>query len=100
MYQVRLTAHASDDYNKLDGSQKTGILKGLKRIEQRGMIAGEQLKGDLINCRKIKLRDAGLRIVFRQDGDNIKIMQIVAIGKRDKSKVYKDAIKRLNDEDD
>lgn len=97
MYQVKLTQHSSKDYHKLDGSQKTQILKGLKRIEQRGLEAGQPLSGKLKGTRKLKLRNSGLRIVFHQKSEQIEIMQIVAIGKRDKSKVYKDAAKRLEE---
>ncbi|WP_020007428.1 type II toxin-antitoxin system RelE family toxin [Salinicoccus albus] len=97
MYVVNLTEDAKDDYAKLDGSQQTFILKGLKRIEQRGINAGEMLKGSLAGCRKLTFRDAGLRIVFRQNGDKVEVINVVAIGKRDNSKVYKDALKRLKE---
>ncbi|MFC3900949.1 type II toxin-antitoxin system RelE family toxin [Aliicoccus persicus] len=97
MYQVRFTNYSSDDFRKLDGSMKVPVLKGLKRIEQRGMQAGEPLRGSLSHCRKIKMRTTGLRIVFRQIDGGIEIIEIIAIGKRDNSDVYKKAIKRLSE---
>ncbi|MCG7333638.1 hypothetical protein [Salinicoccus roseus] len=49
MYIVELTEYAKSDYEKLDGSQKQLILKGLKRIKERGMQAGEALRDELVN---------------------------------------------------
>ena len=98
MYTVELTEYAKSDYEKLDGSQKQLILKGIKRISERGMQAGEPLRDDLKGCNKIKLKKQGLRIVFLEVECRMEVIQFIAIGKRDKSQVYKDAIKRITDE--
>lgn len=95
MYTVELTESAKSDYDKLDGSQKQLIVKGLKRISARGMSAGEPLRGPLKGCNKIKLRQQGLRIVFHEVDNRMEVVQVIAIGKRDKSQVYKDAMNRI-----
>ncbi|WP_204305256.1 hypothetical protein [Lactobacillus johnsonii] len=59
------------------------------------MQAGQPLHGKLINCRKLKNKKLGLRIVFRQDKNYIRIINIVTIGERRRNKVYKEAEKRL-----
>lgn len=59
------------------------------------MQAGQPLYGKLINCRKLKNKKLGLRIVFRQDKNYIRIINIVTIGERRRNKVYKEAEKRL-----
>lgn len=71
----------------------------ISRIEKRGMWAGEPLSGELAGCNKIKHRKTGLRIVFRQVGESIEIIEIVAIGKREGSRVYRDAAARIREED-
>ena len=96
MFDVIYNDEARKEYQLLDGSQKIIVDKGINRIKTRGSQAGEQLHGELKGCYKFKNRKAGLRIVFRQLEERIEVIQIVAIGKRDKSEVYKNAIKRLN----
>ncbi|SOC39399.1 type II toxin-antitoxin system RelE family toxin [Salinicoccus kekensis] len=96
MYHLHFNVYSEEEYKNLDGSQKKLINKGLRRIQEQGMSAGQELRGELKHCRKLKYKKAGLRIIFRQDGDNIEIIEIVAIGKRSEKEVYKDAENRLN----
>jgi len=46
------------------------------------------------NCYKIKLRQAGYRLVY-QVRDKELVVVVVAIGKREKNFIYKRAIKRV-----
>lgn len=46
------------------------------------------------DCYKIKLRSVGYRLVYQVQDDRVVIL-ILALGKRDKSKVCEDAKKRL-----
>lgn len=94
-YDLKYFPEAKDEYNNLDGSQRVFVDKGLDRIKVKGMQAGAPLHGQLEGCNKLKNKKLGLRIVFRQDKDQIKIIQIVAIGKRRRIKVYNDATERL-----
>lgn len=88
---------AKDDYKNLDGSQRIQVDKAIQKIKENGMQIGEELTGNLAGCRKIKQKRLGLRIVFRQSADSIEIIEIVAIGKRDKKKVYTDSFSRIAD---
>lgn len=45
-------------------------------------------------CYKIKLRDAGYRLVYRVDDDRIVVI-VIAIGKRERGETYEDAVVRL-----
>lgn len=94
-YKLKYFPEAKDEYNALDGSQRVFVDKGLDRIKVYGMQAGTPLYGRLEGCHKLKNRKLGLRIVFRQDKNSIKIIQIVAIDKRRRNKVYNDAVDRL-----
>ena len=52
-----------------------------------------KLHGDLQNAYKIKLRDAGYRLVYEVIDQRLVIV-VIAIGKRDHDEVYQIAIKR------
>jgi mRNA interferase RelE/StbE len=50
---------------------------------------------DLPDCYKIKLRQVGYRLVYRVFDDRI-VVQVIAVGRRDRDEVYKAASLRLN----
>ncbi|MCG1060639.1 addiction module toxin RelE [Staphylococcus epidermidis] len=95
MYQLLFYSEAKEEYEKLDGHQKHIVNKGLKKIETKGMQAGESLNGSLSHCRKIKHKSDGIRIVFQQNQQSIEVIEIVVIGKREGNKVYNKARKRI-----
>lgn len=94
-YKIEYFKEAKKEYDNLDGSQLIFVDKGIDRIRALGMQAGVPLEGKLEGCRKLKNRKMGLRIVFTQQEKTIKIIQIIAIGKRRRNEVYKNALKRL-----
>lgn len=95
-YELEYFKEAKEEYQSLDGSQRKLVDKALDRIKLKGTNAGKPLAGSLCGCYKMKHKKAGLRIVFRPCKDHIEIIQIIAIGKRDKKKVYKQATSRIN----
>lgn len=87
---------ARKEYRKLDGSTKRFVDVGLRKLEERADELGAPLHGALAGCKKLKWRDAGIRLVFRiLDDGTVEIVEIVAIGRRDKDAVYKIAEGRL-----
>jgi mRNA interferase RelE/StbE len=90
-FELEWTDYSRKDYEALDGSQLVFVDKGLDRIRKLGMAAGLPLAGDLAGCRKLKHNRLGLRIIFQQSKRGITIIQIVAIGARSDSVVYKQA---------
>ncbi|WP_142829744.1 type II toxin-antitoxin system RelE family toxin [Planococcus soli] len=96
MYQLEWTQYSKEDYEQLDGSQKIFVNKALDRIKLRGMEAGQSLHGNLAQCNKLRNKKMGIRIIFREAEGTIQVIQIVAIGKRDKEKNYKMAEERLS----
>ncbi|KKK33930.1 toxin RelE [Salinicoccus sediminis] len=97
MHDIIFNKFSQREYDNLDVSQKVFVTKGLKRIEEKGMGAGQPLRGELAHCRKLKNNRSGLRIVFVEVEGKIEVIEIIAIGKRSDKEVYKDAIKRLRD---
>ena len=94
-YTPLFTEFSQSDYAGLDGSQKTQVLKSLTKIEKSGMSTGQPLHGKLWDCRRLKHRKLGLRVIFRQSEAGIEIIEIVAIGKREDDEVYEVAVGRL-----
>ena len=100
-YKLLLTEFSHSDYTKLDGSQKKHVLKSFTKIEQQGMNVGQRLYGKLWDCRKLKHKKLGLRVIFKlsEKSDNlepeVEIIEIVVIGKREDGEVYDTAEERL-----
>jgi mRNA interferase RelE/StbE len=94
-YTPKFTEFSKIDYEKLDGSQRKQVLKSFTKIEENGMNAGTSLHGKLRDCRKLKHKKLGLRVVFRQSSLGIEIIEIVVIGKREDDEVYDTAVERL-----
>lgn len=100
MYQVEFTDKAKKDWQALDNSQRKDIQKSITRIEQLGMQAGQPLSGSLAGCRKLKHKKLGLRVIFRQTDRGIEIIEVIAIGKREDSKIYHTAEQRIKNQGD
>ena len=93
-----IDADAEKEYRMLDGSQRKLVDAGLARLCERADEIGKPLMGPLTQCKELKFRNAGLRIVFRIVGETVEVLdivQVVAIGRRDKDKVFRTAEKRL-----
>ncbi|MDU5337197.1 addiction module toxin RelE [Enterococcus sp.] len=98
-YELSWFEEAVKDYKKLDGSQKIQVDKGLEKIIVKGMQAGKELHGNLKQCREIKHKRMGIRIIFKEniETDSIDVIDIIIIDKRADNKVFKSAAKRLEE---
>lgn len=86
---------ARDDYLSLDGSVRAMVDKGLARLALRADEIGKPLSGALAGCKELKFRSDGIRVVFRIVDGRVQVVQIVAIGRRDKGRVFDDAARRV-----
>ena len=77
-----LNRDVEKEYQKLDGSQRRLVRIAVAKLKTRADEIGTPLHGELAGCKKIKWRNAGLRMVFRirEDG-TVEIAEIVAIGR-------------------
>lgn len=98
-YRLNWFEKAKADYHSLDGSQLIQVDKGLERILAKGMLAGTPLHGNLSQCREIKHKRLGLRIIFKENRDTgeIDVIDIIIIGQRAEKKVFRDAASRLKE---
>lgn len=75
---------------------KTIQLQFAKKIKERldnPRIEADKLR-DMPNCYKIKLRSIGYRLVYEVIDSRL-VVTVIAVGKRERSKVYGSAVNRL-----
>ena len=102
-WNVSFLPDAEKDLEKLDGSQRILILKAIKKIQQNplsqieggyGKPLGNKNGNNLSGFLKVKLKAAGLRIVYKTIKIN-DMMLIIVIGARADDEVYDIAQKRI-----
>ena len=92
-YKLRISEDAEKEWTSLDKPIHEQFKKKLKERMDAPRVEKDRLSG-MADCYKIKLRSAGFRLVYRVYDDEIEIL-IIAVGKRERNRVYKAAIKRL-----
>lgn len=100
--RIEFLPEAQDDLNKLDGSVRPQILKGIRKVSQNplpdssggyGKPLGNQSGTDLSGLMKIKFKKVGIRVVYKVEiVENV--MKIVIISARTDNQVYEEAEKR------
>ena len=96
---VRELPEVQEVLNKLDRGKRKQVLKAIDRVSQNPLPQseggyGKSLGKNLTGCYKIKLRNAGIRIVYRLQRTEHG-MEIVIIGMRESAEVYDLAAKRI-----
>ena len=94
-YSLEFKKNALKEWHKLGATPKEQLKN--KLIERLGNphVPAAKLSG-ADNLYKIKLRQSGYRLVYRVE-DDVVIVTVLAIGKRERSNVYRKAMNRLND---
>lgn len=90
---------ARKEYDSLDGSTRAMVDKGLLRLALRADEIGKALLGPLAGCKELKFRADGIRLIYRIVGGRIEVVQVIAIGPRDKGKVFEIATWRIAESD-
>ena len=95
-YKLTFLTSAKKEWDKLDVPiQKEFKAKLVERLHHP-IVPKDRLSG-LKNCYKIKLRTVGYRLVYRVYEDRV-VVQVIAVGRRDKNLVYRIASTRIVDE--
>lgn len=92
-YSLRFHEEALKEWEKLDTSVKNVFKKKLSERLISPRVVAAKLKG-MEDCYKIKLQNAGYRLIYRVD-ETVVFVTVIAVGKRDKMKVYKTAKNRV-----
>lgn len=92
-YKLIFKKQALQEWLKLDSTIKEQFKKKLKQRLVNPRVDSSR-HSRMEDCYKIKLRSSDYRLVY-QARDNELVISIVAVGKREKHKVYKLVLKRL-----
>jgi mRNA interferase RelE/StbE len=95
MYALKFLPTALKEWKKLDTSIQTQLKKKLKERLQNPQVPASRLHG-FENHYKIKLRASGYRLVY-EIVENEVVVLVIAVGKRDKNLIYRNAAKRNKD---
>jgi mRNA interferase RelE/StbE len=93
-YRLKFVPPVLKEWEALDGSVKEALRSILRKRLDNPHVPGSRLHGGLANCYKIKLRKQGYRLVYTVE-DDVLIVLVLAVDKREDSAAYKSAIKRL-----
>lgn len=92
-YSVKFREDAQKEWLRLDRLLQQQFAKKLKKCCENPHIPLAKLNG-LKDCYKIKLRASGFRLVY-QVFDDVLIIVVVAVGKRERNNVYNLASARM-----
>ena len=101
-WSLQYLPEAEKDLRSLDGSQRILVLKAIKKVQQNplpvaengyGKPLGNHSNTNLAGLLKIKLRSAGLRVVYQLRRTE-SAMVVVVVGVRADSEVYELAQQR------
>lgn len=93
-YSIRVHEDFIDELNRLDHAVKQQLRKKLDKVIENPHIPKNRLGGDLHGCYKIKLKRAGVRLVYQVNDEEIYIL-LLTVGKRADNEVYNIALNRI-----
>lgn len=92
-YSLVFLEEALKEWGSLDNTLKQQLKKKLAERLENPRVESSRLSG-MKDCYKIKLRQAGYRLVYEVREDVV-VVAVIAIGKRERNSVYKIAAKRI-----
>jgi len=94
-YSLEFKVSAMKEWKKLDGGIREQFKKKLAERLERPRVESARLSG-MPDCYKIKLKNAGYRMVYQVDDNRITVT-VVAVGKRENLIVYLVSEKRVKE---
>ncbi|MBB2886655.1 MULTISPECIES: type II toxin-antitoxin system RelE family toxin [Pseudomonas] len=91
-YELEFSEKAWKEWQRLGSTLREQFKKKLQERLANPHVPADRLSG-LGNAYKIKLRSAGYRLVYRVV-DEILVVTVIAVGKRERGQVYEEAVKR------
>ena len=92
-YELAFKESALKEWRKLDESVRKQFKRKLAERLEQPRVEADRLR-NLSDCYKIKLKNAGYRLVYQVDELQVLVV-VVAVGKRDRLAAYRVAAKRL-----
>ncbi|RBQ26836.1 MULTISPECIES: type II toxin-antitoxin system RelE family toxin [Arcobacteraceae] len=100
MYKLDFHENLNEDLDKLPEDVYDEVYKIFKKLEKDYFKYSKPLYNmqgrNLQDCRKTYFYNAEYRIVSKFENDIVKIVNIIAVGKRDNFEVYNMANSRIN----
>ncbi len=94
-YALRFHGKAWKEWNAIQPDLRLRFLDKLEERLAHPRVPSAKLRG-MKDAYKIKLRDAGLRLVYRVE-DRILTVTVIAVGRRDDEVIYRLAADRMDD---
>ena len=92
-YELDFLEDALKEWKQLDSKTRDQFARKLAERVRHPHIPASRLSG-MPSCYKIKLRSSGFRLVYQVEDDAV-IVLVVAVGKRERNEVYRNAARRL-----
>ena len=96
-YSLEFKKSALKEWKKLGHTVRSQFKKKLEERLENPHVPSSALSG-ATNLYKIKLRQVGYRLVYSVDDDVI-VVTVIAVGKRDRNEVYDIAMSRIQQDD-
>ena len=93
-YNLKFLPLALKEWKKLSKTIQTDFKKKLRERLTNPKVKSAKLSG-FSDVYKIKLRTAGYRLIYQVIDGEITVL-VIAVGKRDKSEIYKSMCSRIN----
>jgi mRNA interferase RelE/StbE len=93
-YKLKFHPEALDEWHALDNSVRAPLKKLLKKRLDNPRVPGGELHPPLAGCYKIKMKRAGIRLVYEVEDDAL-VVYVLAVDKREDSAVYAAASSRV-----
>ncbi len=88
-YHLEFDTRAKKEWDKLNSTIRLQFAHKLKERLESPHVEADKLR-DMPGCYKIKLRSLGYRLVY-EVLDGRLVVTVIAVGKREKGRVYRDA---------
>jgi mRNA interferase RelE/StbE len=93
VYLLDFDERALKEWHKLGATVREQLKKKLAEVLKSPRIEANKLRG-MPDCYKIKLRSSGYRLVYQVIEEKV-VVFVVSVGKRERSDVYTEAVKRI-----
>ncbi|OOS00233.1 plasmid stabilization system protein [Haemophilus paracuniculus] len=93
-YSIKVHEDFVVELAKLDPAVKQQLRKKLDKVVENPHIPKNRLGGELHQCYKIKLKKAGVRLIYQVNDDEIYIL-LLTVGRRADNEVYDTALTRI-----
>ncbi|EFO4730247.1 TPA: type II toxin-antitoxin system mRNA interferase RelE [Escherichia coli] len=92
-YFLDFDERALKEWRKLGSTVREQLKKKLVEVLESPRIEANKLRG-MPDCYKIKLWSSGYRLVYQVIDEKV-VVFVISVGKRERSEVYSEAVKRI-----